>query len=241
MSGVVDDKEGLIVAGVLVHVSSAELAIDRSVTSDRDGAYRITALPPGIYEIKASKDGFQTELFKNIEVTLNKTFVYDVTLEVGSTNQTIEVNSVIPLLETTTSSTGSTITPQQIQDMPLNGRNYLDLLQLVPGVAVSRQNDPNGDAAAPILGERGGNTLFLIDGLPNRDNFNGGPSAQFNQDSILEFQVVTGGYEAEFGHASGGVANVVTRGGTNDLHGWTAGHYRRSAFASNKLPNKSTA
>jgi len=140
IAGTVHDKQGLTVAGALVHVSSAELAIDRSVTSDSDGAYRLAALPPGIYEIKASKDGFQTELFKNIEVTLNKTLVYDVTLQVGSTNQTVEVNSVIPLLETTTSSTGSTITPQQIQDMPLNGRNYLDLLQLVPGVAVSRQN-----------------------------------------------------------------------------------------------------
>src|SRR6267378_4290285 len=100
--------------------------------------------------------------------------------------------------------------------------------------------DPNGDAAAPILGERGGNTLFLIDGLPNRDNFNGGPSAQFNQDSILEFQVVTGGYEAEFGHASGGVINVVTRGGTNDLHGGTSVYYRSSAFDSNNAPNTSS-
>jgi len=140
IAGTVHDKQGLTVAGALVHVSSAELAIDRSVTSDSDGAYRLAALPPGIYQIKVSKDGFQTELFRNIEVTLNKTLVYDVTLQVGSTNQTVEVNSVIPLLETTTSSTGSTITPQQIQDMPLNGRNYLDLLQLVPGVAVSRQN-----------------------------------------------------------------------------------------------------
>jgi len=240
IAGTIHDKQGLTVAGALVHVSSAELAIDRSVTSDSDGAYRLTALPPGIYEIKASKDGFQTEVFKDVEVTLNKTLVYDITLQVGSTNQTVEVHSETPLLETTTSSTGSTITPQQIQDMPLNGRNYLDLLQLVPGVAVNRQNDPNGDAAAPILGERAGNTLFLIDGLPNRDNFNGGPSAQFNQDSILEFQVVTGGYESEFGHASGGVVNVVTRGGTNDLHGGTSVYYRSSAFDSNNVPNTSS-
>jgi len=85
-------------------------------------------------------------------------------------------------------------------------------------VSLNRQNDPNGDNATPILGERGGNALFLIDGLPNRDNFNGGPSAQFNQDSILEFQVVTSGYKAEFGHASGGIINVVTVSG-NDWHG----------------------
>ena len=92
-------------------------------------------------------------------------------------------------------------------------------LQLVPGVSLNRQNDPAGDNSTPILGERGGNALYLIDGMPNKDNFNGGPSAQFNQDSILEFQVVTGGYKAEFGHASGGIINVVTRGGTNNWHG----------------------
>lgn len=240
IAGTVHDKQGLTVAGAEVHVTSTELAIDRSVTTESDGTYRIAALPPGIYEIKVSKEGFQTELFKNIEVTLNRTLVYDVTLQVGSANQTVEVTSVIPLLETTASSTGSTITPQQIEDMPINGRNYLDLLQLVPGVSLNRQNDPAGDNSTPILGERGGNTLYLIDGMPNRDNFNGGPSAQFNQDSILEFQVVTAGYKAEFGHASGGIVNVVTRGGTNDWHGGLSLFYRSSAFDSNNIPGSSS-
>ena len=237
IAGTVHDKQGLTVGGAEVQVSSTELAIDRRVTTDSDGTYRIAALPPGIYEIKVSKTGFQTELFRNIEVTLNKTLVYDITLQVGSTNQTVEVTSVIPLLETTASSTGSTITPQQIEDMPINGRNYLDLLQLVPGVSLNRQNDPAGDNSTPILGERGGNTLYLIDGMPNRDSFNGGPSAQFNQDSIMEFQVVTSGYKAEFGHASGGIVNVVTRGGTNDWHGGLSLFYRSSAFDSNNIPN----
>src|SRR5258707_15702509 len=114
--------------------------------------------------------------------------------------------------------------------MALKGAKYLGLLELVPGVTLNRQNEPAGDNSTPILGERGGNTLYLIDGLPNRDNFNGGPSAQFNQDSILEFQVVTGGYKAEFGHASGGVVNFVTRVGTNDWHGGLSAFYRGSAF-----------
>jgi Carboxypeptidase regulatory-like domain/TonB-dependent Receptor Plug Domain/TonB dependent receptor len=240
IAGTVHDKQGLTVGGAEVQVTSTELAIDRSVSTEIDGTYRIAALPPGTYQIKVSKDGFQTELFKNIEVTLNKTLVYDITLQVGAMNQTIEVNSLIPLLETTSSSTGSTITPQQIEEMPINGRNYLDLLQLVPGVSLNRQNDPAGDNSTPILGERGGNTLYLIDGMPNRDNFNGGPSAQFNQDSIMEFQVVTGGYKAEFGHASGGIVNVVTRGGTNDWHGGLSVFYRSSAFDSNNIPGSSS-
>ncbi|PYU86445.1 MAG: hypothetical protein DMG51_05675, partial [Acidobacteria bacterium] len=240
VEGTVKDKQGLTVAGAQIRVTSSELAIDRTVTTESDGGYRVTALPPGNYEVKASKDGFESAVFKNLEVTLNRTLSLDITLLVGSMSQTVEVDSAVPLLEMAASSTGSTITPQQIEDMPINGRNYLDLLQLVPGVALNRQSDPTSDNATPILGERGGNTLYLIDGLPNRDNFNGGPSAQFNQDSILEFQVVTGGYKAEFGHASGGVVNVVTRGGTNDWHGGLSAFYRSSTFDSNDVPNAST-
>src|ERR1700722_4546258 len=240
IEGTVKDKQGLTVAGATVHLTSTALAVDRSFISEADGSYHIATIPPGVYEISATKSGFETELFKDLEVTLNQTLRYDITLQVGSVSQTVEVNSAQPLLETTASSTGSTITPQEIEDMPINGRNYLDLLQLVPGVSLNRQNDPAGDDATPILGERGGNALYLIDGMPNRDNFNGGPSAQFNQDSILEFQVVTAGYKAEFGHASGGIINVVTRGGTNDWHGGLSLFYRSSVFDSNNVPGASS-
>ena len=236
IEGTVRDNQGLAVAGVQVRVTSSELAIERTATTDADGSYRIATLPPGVYDIKASKDGFQSEVFKNLEVTLNRTLSFDIAMKVGALNQTVTVDSATPILETAASSTGSTITPQQIEDMPINGRNYLDLLQLVPGVSLNRQADPAGDDATPILGERSGNALFLIDGLPNRDNFNGGPSAQFNQDSILEFQVITGGYKAEFGHASGGIINVVTRSGTNEWHGGVSTFFRNSVFDSNDIP-----
>lgn len=236
IQGTVRDKQGFAVAGAEVHVTSTALAVDRTVSTETDGSYRVGALSPGIYEIKVSKEGFESEVFKDLELTLNRTLTFDVTMQVGSFNQTVEVSSATPLLETSESSTGSTITPQQIEEMPINGRNYLDLLQLVPGVALNRQADPAGDDATPILGERSGNTLFLIDGLPNRDNLNGGPSAQFNQDSIMEFQVVTGGYKAEFGHASGGIVNVVTRSGTNNWHGGASAFFRNSVFDSNDIP-----
>ena len=239
IEGTVKDKQGAAIAAARIRVVNPELAVDRSVTTDSDGSYRVAALPPGNYEIHADKDGFQSEVFKNLELTLNRTLAFDITLQVGAVSQTVEVTSSLPLVDATISSTGTTITPQQIEDMPINGRNYLDLLQLVPGVSLNRQSDPTSDNATPILGERGGNTLYLIDGMPNRDNFNGGPSAQFNQDSIMEFQVVTGGYKAEFGHASGGVVNVVTRGGTNDWHGGLSTFYRNSVFDSNDVPNTS--
>ncbi len=240
VTGTVMDAQGKAIPDAAIEVTSAELSVTRTTVSESDGVYRLTALPPGTYSIKASHNGFQTELFKDIDIAVNRIVTYDITLQVGTASQTVEVDSAVPLLETTISSSGTTITPQQIMDMPINGRNYLDLLQLVPGVSLNRQNDPAGDNATPILGERGGNTLFLIDGLPNKDNLNGGPSAQFNQDSILEFQVITGGYKAEFGHASGGIVNVVTKGGTNDLHGGVSVFFRNSVFDSNNVPGASS-
>src|SRR5262249_16780594 len=161
-------KLGAAIGGAKVRAVSAELAIDKSVTTDADGSYRIPALPPGNYELRVERDGFRSDVFKGVELTLNRVLTFDVTLQVGSVSESVEVGSDIPLVDTTISSTGSTITPKQIEDMPINGRNYLDLLQLVPGVAINKQADPAGDNATPILGERGGNTLYLIDGLPNR-------------------------------------------------------------------------
>jgi outer membrane receptor for ferrienterochelin and colicin len=240
VTGTVTDAQGKAIPDATIEVTSAELSITRATMSESDGVYRLSALPPGTYSVKASHDGFKTEVFKDIDIAVNRIVTYDITLQVGTASQTVEVDSVAPLLDTTISSSGSTITPQQILDMPINGRNYLDLLQLVPGVSLNRQNDPAGDNATPILGERGGNTLFLIDGMPNKDNFNGGASAQFNQDSILEFQVLTSGYKAEFGHASGGIVNVVTKSGTNDLHGGVSVFWRNSVFDSNNIPHTSS-
>src|SRR5437660_12028910 len=144
----------------------------------------------------------------------------------------------MPLLETTASSQGATIVPSQIVNMPINGRNYLDLLQLVPGVAIRRQADANSDNATPILGERANNTGFLIDGLPNQNELNGGPAAQFNQDTIAEFQVIPTGYKAEFGHSSGGVVNVITKSGGNDLHGLASAYLRNSVLDSSDIRGK---
>ncbi len=150
----------------------------------------------------------------------------------------VEITAELPLLDTTSSSTGATIVPQEIENMPINGRNYLDLLQLVPGVAINRQADANSDNATPILGERANNAGFLIDGLPNENELNGGPAAQFNQDTIAEFQVITTGYKAEFGHASGGIVNVITKSGGNDVHGLASSYFRNNVLDSSDISGK---
>ncbi|PYT87595.1 MAG: hypothetical protein DMG41_14785 [Acidobacteria bacterium] len=217
--GIVADQQGLPVAGAEIHVLNSGMGIDRSAKSESDGTYRVLGLLAGTYTVTVFKTGFVPTTVRNLEVTVNQTVTLNLSLKLGGQTEKVEVSGVAPLLESTTSSSGTTILPQQIEQMPINGRNYLDLLQLVPGVAINRQQDPSLDSATPILGERGGNAIFLIDGMPNRDEVNGGAAAQFNQDSILEFQVLTGSYKAEFGHGSGGVINVVSKSGTNDWHG----------------------
>src|ERR1700733_874854 len=190
LGGTAVDGSGAAVPGVVVTVNNKDTALIRKATTGADGSFTMLTLPPGNYALKAELAGFASFQMDGIVLHVGDQLILPIALKVGTVAEKVNVESVLPVLETETSSTGSTILPKQIEDMPINGRNYSDLLQLVPGVALNRQQDPAGDDAVPILGERAGNTVFLIDGLPNRDEINGGAAAQFNQDSILEFQVL---------------------------------------------------
>lgn len=235
IEGIVTDTNGGVVAGATVTAKGSTLGVERSATTNSDGFYRLSAMPAGTYTISVSQKGFATKS-SNLELTLNRTFTFDVQLQVGQAEGQVDITADVPLIEPTTSSVGTTVTPKQITDLPVNGRNYLDLLQLVPGVAINRQADPNGDNANPILGERSGNINFFIDGHANKDSVNGGPASQFNQETIAEFQVLTTGYKAEFGQASGGIVNVITRSGSNGFHGVGSLFLRNDALdSSNSL------
>jgi hypothetical protein len=237
IQGTITDPQGQAVPGVEVKVSHPATGATWSVTTDAEGFYRVTALPAGVYTLAVSRQGFAARSYKDLEVTLNRTLVFNVALEVGAVGAEITVSAAAPLLETNSSDTSAIITPRQIVEMPLNGRNYLDLLQLVPGVAVNRRASEGSDLATPVLGERAGNTIFLIDGMPNRNEVGGGASAQFNQDTIQEFEVRTTGYKAEFGHGSGGVVNVITKSGSNDWHAAAFLFHRNSALDRNNSLN----
>jgi hypothetical protein len=239
IEGTVTDRQGLVVAGAEVRLAGDTLGFDKATVSDGNGNYQLAAVPAGTYRLTVSRSGFATKAFKSLEIALNRTFKFDVTLEVGTVQQQVEISAVPPLLETSSSSLGATILPQEIVDMPLNGRDYLDLLQLVPGVAINRQADSLSDNAKPVLGERANNTGFLIDGLPNENELTGGPAAQFNQDTIAEFQVITTGYKAEFGHSSGGVVNVITKSGGNATHGLASAYHRNNVLDSSDISGTS--
>ncbi|MEP6636274.1 MAG: carboxypeptidase regulatory-like domain-containing protein, partial [Acidobacteriota bacterium] len=230
IAGTVMDSDGLPLAGARLFVSGNSLIIPRTVATDDTGRYRLPALPAGAYHMIVSHAGFVARSV-NFELALNSTLRVDVSLEVGRLQEeevTIHLEEL--QMEADTSSAGRVITPRQIREMPLNGRKYLDLLQLVPGVSLNRQADSGSDAAVPVLGERAGNTGFLLDGFSNQNTFKGGAAAQLNQDTIAEFQVLTTGYKAEFGYASGGIVNAVSKTGTNDWHGGFSVFYRNQAF-----------
>jgi hypothetical protein len=236
IEGTVKDPKGSVVAGANVVIKSAALGIERTATSDAEGFYRVTALPAGNYSLTISHTGFATRTFENVELTVNRTLTLDIPLEVGAVQGQVDVVGYAQLLNPTSSATGATITPQQIREMPTNGRNYLDLMQLVPGVVVNRQANAGSDNSTPVLGERAGNNNFLIDGQPNKDTVTGGAASQFNQETIAEFQVLTAGFRAEFGQASGAIVNVITRSGTNDYHGLASIFFSNNAFdSSNSL------
>jgi outer membrane receptor protein involved in Fe transport len=238
IEGKVTDASGAALPGAEVKVSGTTLASQRIATTGTNGFYRVTALPAGNYTVTISAPGF-ADRTADLELTLNRVAILDVVLQVSGVEAVIEVSS--PLVDATTAATGTTITARQITELPVNGRNYLDLLQLVPGVAINRQVDPNSDRANPVLGERSGNNNFLIDGQSNKDTVNGGPAQQFNQETIAEFQVLTNGYKAEFGQASGAIVNVITKSGGNIFRGVGSLFFRDDALdSSNSLDETRT-
>ncbi len=236
LTGTITDPTSSAVPGALVRAEGIDVVAKRSVTTDAHGVYTLAALPAGSYRVSVTRPGFSEEVVKAVNLTLDRTVTLNLKLKVGSVAEVVEVTGESQLIDITTPATGLTITPEEIHDIPLNGRNYLDLLQLVPGTTINHQNDPGSDTAISILGERGNNTGYLIDGLNNSNELTGGPFSQFNMDTIGEFEVLTSGYKAEFGHASGGIVNVITKTGTNDIHGLASVFLRDNKLDTSDIP-----
>ena len=236
LTGTITDPTASAVPGALVTAQGIDVVATRSVHTDEHGVYTLAALPAGTYRMTVTQPGFSEQVVNAVNLTLDRTVTLNLKLKVGSVAEVVEVPGGSQLMDMTTPATGLTITPEEIHDVPLNGRNYLDLLQLVPGTTINHQNDPTSDTGVSILGERGNNTGYLIDGLNNSNELTGGAFSQFNQDTIGEFEVLTSGYKAEFGHASGGIVNVITKTGTNDIHGLASVFLRNDRLDTSDIP-----
>ena len=237
LEGKVTDASGAIVPGVTVEVRGA--TVTRTIVTDSDGLYRAVALPAGAYTVTLSKEGFASKVLQGISLVLDQTVTFNVSLEVAPHREKVIVTAEAALIDVTSASTREVIGSTVIDSIPLNGRNYADLIELVPGVASNANASLGGqakDAADAILGDRAGNTTYLIDGLENDDDFHGGVLQAFTLDAIQEFEVIQAGYKAEFGRGSGGVVNVITKTGTNNLHGSGFFFYRNNIFDTSDVP-----
>lgn len=222
------DPAGALFANAKVNVVEQRTGISTAKRTNVEGYYSVPLLKPGIYSIEVSAPGFATMIRKNLVLQIQQTIRQDFRLQVGLVAQQVTVTGDVPLLNTESGEIGNVISQRSIQQLPLNGRNFSQLGLLVPGTNPGGVGDIRGQgngnetqrAGAEIIadGSRGSFNTFLIDGMDDRDQSVGTVKVFPNLESIQEFQVQTGNYDAEF--ASGGtVVNVITRSGSNQIHG----------------------
>jgi len=237
VAGTIRDTSGAVLPGVTVTVTSAALQRENaSAVTGADGTYRIPLLRPGVYEVVAELSGFGPQRRANVEVALNQTTTLDFQMTVAGVAETVQVTSDVPLVDVARSDVTNRVTNKTIDALPLNGRDFVDLIGLVPGAKPEPSSTENSNVQ--IFGERPGAISFLVDGAENNDPLDGGPQVRFTQDSIQEFEVMTTGYEAEFGRAQGGVANIITRSGTNRFDGRAFWFVRNDKLDSSNVPDQ---
>jgi outer membrane receptor protein involved in Fe transport len=235
IAGVVRDASNAVMPGATVTVTGAALQrTSVSATTGSAGEYRVPLLPPGTYDVVVELAGFAPQTRRNVEVAVNRQTTLDVTMQVAGVSEALTVSSAVPIVDVARSDVTQTVSQRTIDALPLNGRNFTDLVALVPGA----KPDPTLTTTTnvEIFGERASAVSYLVDGAENNDPVNGGALVRYTQDSIKEFEVITTGYAAEFGRAQGGVANIVTRSGTNVPAGRAFWFTRNDALDSNNIP-----
>jgi outer membrane receptor for ferrienterochelin and colicin len=222
ISGTVEDNAGSPLPGVTVTATNTETGLQVTGVTDERGFYRLLNLPPGTYNIEAALDGFATATAENVRLLLGSTPTVNFTLQSSSVSETITVTSEVPVVEVTNTAAGTTMQEEQIEALPVNGRDFKGLVLLTPQ---TRLDSERGNLS--ISGQRGINTNVTIDGVDYNNAFFGGTVGaaegraplSISQESIKEFSVITNGASVEFGRSGGGFVNVITKNGTNNLHG----------------------
>lgn len=233
LSGVVKDPNGSAVAGATVTLVNPAVNQRQTSVSDANGRFRFNYLTVGSYEIKASKDGFGEQVQK-FTATVGQALDLKLVLQVKAVSAEVNVENSAAVIETTRTQVAETVLPKDIDDLPLNGRNFLDLALLLPGVSRTNTGSVQKFAetsAVPgtgisIAGQRNLNNSFIVDGSSGNDDSVELAGTYYSQDVIREFQVITNGAVAEFGRASSGFINIITHSGTNTFSGDIYGFLR---------------
>lgn len=231
LTGVVTDATGKAVPGAVLRIEQPATGLARETASSEEGAYTAPLLPVGVYEVRAMKDGFQTLVRSGIQVGVNQQVRVDLRLDIAQTEQTVTVTAAAPQVNTADAASGAMVERGQIVDLPLNGRNYVQLGTLIPG-AVPTPQRLGGEAAASsfsVNGQRTQSNNFLLDGVSNNDPLSTGFVLAPPPDALEQFKMVTHNYAAEYGNNSGSVVNAITRAGANRAHGGAWNFLRNDA------------
>jgi len=246
IQGTVLDAAGGAVAGAAITVVNNDTGYSRTLTSGATGIYAFTELSPGRYHLKVTKDGFKTEEQQGIELHVGSTVVVDVKLTVGAVTETVAVEANAIQVDTTSGTLGTLMEGQQVRELPLNGLNFIGLTLLVPGASTQDGFNATVKGLQANIGisfnggQQTGN-LFTVDGAPNNDMGSQHTILVYpSLDSISEFRIVTNSYGPEYGQSGGGQINIVTKSGTNALHGDVYYFGRNDALDANNFFNKNT-
>lgn len=226
ISGTVTDSSGQAIAGATVTAHDASKGLSRTAVSGATGVYQIVALPVGNYRIEVQAAGFQTKAVDNLAVQVSQTATLNVQLSVGEVAETITVEGTAPVIETTTMTVGQVINQRTVQEIPLNGRHFVDLGLLLPGSVVQPQN---GFLTAPLRGQgafafntagnREDTTNYMINGINLNDMVQNQITFQPSINTVSEFKASNSTFSAEYGRNSGAIVTIATRSGSNQIHG----------------------
>src|SRR5690349_11268676 len=233
LQGTVTDTAHAVVPNANVTARNPATNISRSATTNDNGYYRIVALPPGDYEVTVEAPNFKKAVLTKVTLTIGQAADLDVTLELGQISESVTISDATSeIIETSKTAVATTIDQQRINNLPINERNYLSFALTTS--TVGRDNGrPIGPAPTTGLnfgGQRGCSNLVQVDGADNTDNSVNASRSTVSQEAVQEFQVVTNSFAPEFGRSAGGVVNVVTKSGTNELHGNVFGFLRHRSF-----------
>jgi hypothetical protein len=230
--GRVADAQGAVLPGVTVTVRNHDTGFTRETTSNEDGSYFISGIVPGPYEVTTALSGFKTSK-QTVQLEIGKTATLDLTLEVGSIEETINVSAEAPIVDVTSKEVGGNITARELTDLPSINRNFIGFIGLLPGIVPNISTESFGSDAISANGGDSRANNYMLDGANNNDDVIGqraGTQARTPIEAIQEFQVLTGQYDAEFGRTTGAVVNAVTKQGTNRFAGVAFGYFQDASL-----------
>ncbi|MBV8072602.1 MAG: TonB-dependent receptor [Acidobacteriaceae bacterium] len=237
ITGVVTDASGAVVPSAKVTVIETATNTSHAATTDSSGSYQVLQLPIGMYKVTVNAPGFQEVVVQSkTALEINQTLRIDVQMQIGRVTGEVTVESQALQVETENQTVGGTVSGQAIYELPLNGRNTLDLLKTQPGVSAT---NPDSGAAGnySIGGMRTDSVTYLLDGGMNNNLLDNGVVANPNPDAVAEFRVLESNYSAEYGRNAGGIVSVVTKSGTNQFHGTAYDYVRNNYFDANTFFN----